>query len=234
MSLDCGSDLGKSLALAQQLVGKEQVLLTVGTWGAPTNLAIRPYMNEKKVPQLFVSDTNSAMDDPAHFPWTMGFQASKRTEGEAYAKYILQTKPDAKIAVLCASSPSDQEWLAGIHDALGEKASAMIVKEVSFDYTDPAALDPQIEALKNSSADVFLNLTVGKFATEAIRHAYDIDWHPLQFIPNASLSITSFMEPAGLKKCVGPSRMPASERLAQTAVEGRSRRARICRVDEEV
>jgi len=203
VSLDSGSDFGKSLAQAQQLVEQDQVLLTVGTWGAPTNLAIRPYMNEKKVPQLFVSDTNSAMNDPAHFPWTMGFQPSKRTEGEVYAKYILQNKPDAKIAILCGSAPTDQEWLQGIHDGLGDKASAMIVKEVSFDYSEPAMLDPQIVALKNSGADVFMNLAVGRFATEAIRQAYDIDWHPLQFIPNASLSITSFLDPAGLEKCVG-------------------------------
>jgi branched-chain amino acid transport system substrate-binding protein len=203
MSLDSGSDFGKSLALAQQLVEQDQVLLTVGTWGTPTNLAIRPYMNEKKVPQLFVADTDSAMDDPARFPWTMGFQASKRTEGSAYARYILQTRPNAKIAVLCGSAPSDQEWLLGIREGLGEKASTMIVKEVSFDYSDPAMLDPQIVALKSSGADVFMNLAVGRFATEAIRQAYDIDWHPLQFIPNASLSIAAFLEPAGLEKAVG-------------------------------
>lgn len=203
VSLDSGSDSGKSLALARQLVEKDQVLLTVGTWGAPTNLAIRDYMNEKKVPQLFVADTDSAMNDPAHFPWTMGFQPSKRTEGVAYARYILQTRPDAKIAILYGSVPTDQEWLPGIREGLGEKASTMIVKEVSFDYSDPALLDPQIMALKNSGADVFMNLAVGKFATEAIRQAYDIDWHPLQFVPNASLSITSFLEPAGLEKCVG-------------------------------
>jgi branched-chain amino acid transport system substrate-binding protein len=202
-SIDSGSDFDKSLALAQQLVEQDHVLLTVGTWGAPTNLAIRPYMNEKKVPQLFVADTDSAMDDPTHFPWTMGFQASKRTEGAAYAKYILQTKPDAKIAILCGSAPSDQEWLLGIREDLGEKASTMIVKEVSFDYSDPTLLDAQIVALKSSGADVFMNLAVGRFATEAIRKAYDIDWHPLQFIPNASLSIAAFLDPAGLNKAVG-------------------------------
>ena len=203
VSLDSGSDFSKSLALAHQLVEQDQVLLTVSTWGAPTNLAIRAYMNEKKVPQLFVADTDSAMDDPTHFPWTMGFQPSKRTEGVAYASYILQTKPDAKIAILCGSAPSDQEWLLGIREGLGEKASAMIVKEVSFDYSDPAMLDPQIVALKSSGADVFMNLAVGKFATEAIRKSYDIDWRPLQFIPNASLSISAFLDPAGLEKAAG-------------------------------
>jgi branched-chain amino acid transport system substrate-binding protein len=184
----------------QELVEKDQVLLLAGTWGAPWNLAIRDFMNERKVPQLFVSDTNSAMDDPAHFPWTMGFQPSKRTEGAAYARCILQSRPNAKIAILCGDSPTDQEWVDGIHATLGDKSSAMIVKEVAFAYGDPAALDPQIEELKKSGADVFLNLGVGKYCVEAIRHAYDIDWHPLEFIPNASISVSAFLDPAGLAK----------------------------------
>jgi branched-chain amino acid transport system substrate-binding protein len=133
----------------------------------------------------------------------MGFQPSKRTEGLAYAKYILRNKPGARVAILYARDPSGQEWLAGIRDGLGEKASAMIVKEASFEYSDPAAVDGQIAALKDSGADVFMNLAVGRLATRAIRHAYDIDWHPLQFIPNASLSVAAFLEPAGLKKAAG-------------------------------
>jgi branched-chain amino acid transport system substrate-binding protein len=200
ISLDSESDPAKALPLARELVEKDQVLLLAGTWGAPWNLAIRGYMNERKVPQLFVSDTNSAMDDPAHFPWTMGFQPSKRTEGAAYARYILQSRPNAKIAILCGNSPTDQEWVEGIHAALGDKAPAIIVKETAFAYGDPATLDPQIEELKKSGADVFLNLGVGKYCVEAIRHAYDIDWHPLEFIPNASISVSSFLDPAGLAK----------------------------------
>jgi len=203
ISLDSGSDTGKAVELAHQLVDQDQVLATVGIWGTPANLAIRPYMNEKKVPQLFVAATESAFDDPSHFPWTMGFQASKRTEGLVYAKYILRTKPGAKIAILDPHDPSGDEWLLGIRDGLGEKAPAMIVKEASFNYSNPAGVDAQIVALKDSGADVFLNLAVGRLATRVIRQAYDIDWHPLQFIPNASLSIAAFLEPAGLKKSTG-------------------------------
>jgi branched-chain amino acid transport system substrate-binding protein len=175
----------------------------VGIWGTPVNMAIRAYMNERKVPQLFVAATESAFDDPSHFPWTMGFQASKRTEGLVYAKYILRNRPAARIAILYARDPSGQEWLQGVRDGLGGKASTTIVKEASFDYSDPEGLDAQIVALKNSGADVFMNLAVGRLATRAIRKAYDIDWHPLQFIPNASLSVAAFLEPAGLKKAAG-------------------------------
>jgi branched-chain amino acid transport system substrate-binding protein len=111
------------------------------------------------------------------------------SEGSVYAKYILRTKPDAKIAVLYSNADDGKEWLLGVHDGLGEKASTMIVKEVSYEYTDPATIDLQFVALQSSGADAFINLAVGKFATHAIRKAYDIDWHPLQFIPDASLCL---------------------------------------------
>jgi branched-chain amino acid transport system substrate-binding protein len=205
ISVDSGSDTGKSIPLARQLVEQDQVLLTAGNWGTAANLAIRTYMNEKQVPQLFVAATDSAFDDPAHFPWTTGFQPSRRTEGLVYARYILENRPRARIGILLSNDSS--EWLQGIKDGLGEKASVMIVKEASFDYSDPEALatqmDAQIATLKNSGADVFLNLAVGRLATRAIPTAYDIGWHPLQFIPNASLSIAAFLEPAGLEKSAG-------------------------------
>jgi len=201
ISVDSGSDTEKSIALAHQLVEQDQVLLTAGNWGTPANLAIRSYMNEHQVPQLFVAATESAFDDPSHYPWTMGFQPNKRTEGLVYAKYVRENRPGAKIAILYSSD--GEEWLQGIRDGLGEKSSAKIVKEASFDYSDAEALDAQIAALKDSGADVFMNLAVGRFATRAIRKAYDIGWHPLQFIPNASLSIAAFLEPAGLTKSEG-------------------------------
>lgn len=203
VSVDSGSETKQAVALAHRLVEQDQVLLTVGIWGSPTNLAIRPYMNEKQVPQLFVSAPDSAFDDPSHFPWTMGFQPSKRTEGFVYARYVLHQMPSAKIAILEANEGSGKDWVEGIHDGLGDKASAMIVKEASFNYSDPASLDTSIVSLKASGADVFMNLAVGRFATQAIRKAYDIDWHPLQFIPNASLSIPAFIEPAGREKAAG-------------------------------
>ena len=202
ISVDNGSDAAKSVALTRQLVEQNGVLLIFSSIGTDSNLAIRAYMNEKRVPQLFVESSSAVFDDPSHFPWTMGFFATYRTEGSAYAKYILQNKPGAKIAVLYANDDAGKEYLAGVRGGLGDKASAMIVKEASYQASD-AALDSQIMTLKASGADVFLNLSVGAFATQAIRTAYDINWHPLQFIPNASLSIAAFLDPAGLEKATG-------------------------------
>jgi branched-chain amino acid transport system substrate-binding protein len=202
ISLDSGSDAAKSVDLARQLVEQDGVLLIFSSIGTDSNLAIRAYMNDRKVPQLFVESSSAVFDDPSHFPWTMGFFATYRTEGLAYAKYILQNRPGAKIAVLYANDDAGKEYLAGVRDGLGDKAAAMIVKEASYQASD-ATLDSQITALKNSGADVFLDMSVGAFATQAIRTAYDIDWHPLQFIPNASLSIAAFLDPAGLEKATG-------------------------------
>ena len=202
VSVDDGSQVNKSVELARKLVEQEGVLLIFSSFGTESNMAIRKYMNDKKVPQLFLQASSAAFDDPAHFPWTMGFFPTYRTEGLAYAKYILQTKPDAKIAVLYQDSDAGKEYLAGVHDGLGRRASTMIVKEVSYELAD-ATLDSQVAALKSSGADVFINLAFGRFATQAIRRAYDIGWHPLQFIPNGSLSIAAFLDPAGLEKAAG-------------------------------
>jgi len=202
ISLDNGSDPARSLALAKQLVEQDQVLLVFSSIGTESNLAIRAYLNEKKVPQLFVESSSSVFNDPAQFPWTMGFFATHRSEGAVYAKYILKNKPESKIALLYANDDSGKDFLAGVHAGLGDQASAMIVKEASYQVSD-RTLDPQITALKNSGADVFLNLSFGTFATQAIRTAYEMNWHPVQFIPNASLSVAAFLDPAGLDKSAG-------------------------------
>jgi len=202
VSLDSGTSPRKAIELAHRLVEEDQVLLIFGSQGAAANVAIRPYINERKVPQLFVASPLSKLNDPAQFPWTMGFQPSAGTEAAIYAKYILQNKPDAKIAVLYADDEEGKDFLQGLHEALGDKSGSMIVKEASYEDYDPY-LDPQLAALKNSGADVFLNFTVGKYSTQAIRKIYDMDWHPMQFLPNASLSIAAFLDPAGLKKAVG-------------------------------
>jgi branched-chain amino acid transport system substrate-binding protein len=202
VSVDDGSDPSNARRLAQQLIEHDGVLLLFSTFGA-SGLAIRSYVNDKKVPQLFVQGNSSAFDDPAHFPWTMGFFASYRTEALAYAKYILQTQPKAKIGVLYANDDTGNEYLTGLRTGLGEKASAMIVKEAVFKYSDPTTVDRQVEALKDSGADVFINVAIGSFATQAIRKAFDIGWHPTQFIPNVTLSVGAFLDPAGLEKATG-------------------------------
>lgn len=201
ISLDSGCDTQKSLELARQLVEQEDVLLLFGTFGTEANLAMRGYLNEKQVPQLFVESSSAVFDDPEHFPWTMGFFATYRTEGQAYAKYILQKNPDARIAVLSANNDAGREYMSGLREGLGSKAS-LVVKEATYDGSE-ANLESQLRDLKESGADVFMNFCIGAMATQAIHKAAQLDWHPLQFIPNASLSVAAFLEPAGLEKAAG-------------------------------
>jgi branched-chain amino acid transport system substrate-binding protein len=202
VSVDNASETSKTPEVARELVEDDKVLLIFSSIGTESNLAIRDYMNEKKVPQLFVESSSATFNDPDHFPWTMGFFATYRSEGVVYGKFILQNHPDAKIGILYSNDDSGREYLAGLHDGLRDKATGQIVKEVSYQVSSQP-LEPQIAALKDSGVNVFVNFSVGPFATQSIRTAYDIGWRPLQLIPNASLSVAAFLEPAGLEKAVG-------------------------------
>lgn len=202
ITLDSASEASTALPLARKLVEEDKVLLIFSAIGTEGNLAIRDYLNQNKVPQLFAQTSSAIFNDPAHFPWTMGFFATYRDEGLAYAKYVLTNRPQGKIAVLYANDDAGKEYLQGVRDGLGEKAASMIVKEVSYQVSDQS-LETQIGVLKDSGVDIFFNFAVGPFATKTIRAAYDLGWHPLQFIPNASLSIAAFLDPAGLDKSAG-------------------------------
>ncbi len=202
ISLDDSYSPPKTVEVARRLVEEEQVLLIFNSLGTPPNSAIHKYMNAKKVPQLFVATGASKWNDPKDFPWTMGWQPNYQTEAKTYATQILQTKPDAKIAVLYQNDDYGKDYLKGFKDGLGDKAPKMIVAEASYETTDPT-VDSQIVALKASGADVFFNITTPKFAAMAIRKAYDIDWKPVEYLNNVSNSIGSVLTPAGLDKSLG-------------------------------
>jgi branched-chain amino acid transport system substrate-binding protein len=202
ISADDASDPAQALPLAQRLVEKDQVLALFSTFGTDANLAIRGYANEHKIPQLFVETSSAAFDDPVHFPWTMGFYATYRNEGEAYARYVLEYRPDARIAVLYEQTAAGQEFRQGLRDGLGEQASRLIISEAIYTAGN-SNVDAQIKTLQHSGADTFMNFALGAMASNAIRRAADIGWRPLQFIPNASLSVSAFLEPAGLPKAAG-------------------------------
>src|SRR5262249_7144432 len=170
--------------------------------GTPSNTAIQPYLNTKKVPQLFVATGATKWGDPQHFPWTIGWQPNYQSEAKVYVKYLLKTKPDAKIGILYQNDDYGKDYLKGIKDGLGDKAAKMIVSEVSYEVTDPT-VDSQITTLKGSGADFFLTIPTPNSAAQAIRRAYDIDWPPLHFLNTVSISVGSVLTPAGLEKSVG-------------------------------
>jgi branched-chain amino acid transport system substrate-binding protein len=202
ISLDDGYSPPRTVEATRRLVEQDEVLFDFQPLGTAANAAIRKYMNAKKVPQLFVATGATMWGDPKHYPWTMGWQPAYQTEGKIYAKDILTNHPNAKVAVLYQNDDYGKDLLKGLKDGLGAKASSVIVKEASYEVTDPS-IDSQILSLKDSGADVFVNITTPKFAALAIRKVYDSGWRPTQYLANVSLSIGAVLTPAGLEKSVG-------------------------------
>ena len=202
ISYDDGYSPPKTVEMARKLVEQDQVLFIFQSLGTPPNSAIHKYMNAKKVPQLFVATGATKWNDPKDFPWTMGWQPNYQTESHIYAKYILANKPAAKIGILYQNDDYGKDYLKGFKDGLGAKASSMIVKEVSYETSDPT-VDSQVVQLQASGADTFFNITTPKFAAQAIRKAYDTGWKPTQYLNNVSASIGAVLKPAGFEKCVG-------------------------------
>jgi branched-chain amino acid transport system substrate-binding protein len=159
-------------------------------------------MNDHKVPQLFVATGATKWSDPKHFPWTMGWQPNYQTEAHIYARQILSTKPDSKIGILYQNDDFGKDYLIGLKDALGDKYAAMVVKEVSYEATDPT-VDSQIVTLQGAGADTLLTAAIPKFAAQAIRKAYDVGWKPTHYLSNVSISVGAVLEPAGLEKSQG-------------------------------
>jgi branched-chain amino acid transport system substrate-binding protein len=192
----------KTVELVRQMVEQDKVLLMYHTLGTPPNMAIHGYLNENKVPQLFVATGADQWNDPKHFPWTMMWLPSYGTEGRIYARYILKNLPDAKIAVLYQNDDYGKDYLNGLRAGLGDKAGKMIVATQTYETTDPT-VDSQIVALQASGANVLFTVAIPKFAAQAIRKVYDIGWKPTQFLNSVGNSVGTVMKPAGLEKGIG-------------------------------
>ena len=192
----------KAVEMIRKLVEQDEVAVLFQTLGTPTNTAIHKYVNAQKVPHLFVATGATKWNDPKNFPWTMGFQPNYQTEGRIYAAYILKNFPDAKIGVLYQNDDYGKDYRKGLHDGLGEAAKKMIVLEQTYEVTDPT-IDSQIVNLKNSGANVFFNVTIPKFAVQAIKKAHDTGWKPAHFLNNVSSSLATVLKPAGLEASRG-------------------------------
>ncbi len=202
LSLDDGYSPPRTVEQTRKLVERDGVLLIFSAFGTATISAVHRYLNEHKVPQLFFVSGTSKWGDRRSFPWMAGWQPTYRAEGEIFAKYILRTRPDARIAVLYQNDDYGKDYLKGLKDGLAGRAAAMIVKEATYQVTDPT-VDSQIVTLKASGADVFFDVTTAKFAAQAIRKSYDIDWRPLHFLNSISAAVGAVLEPAGLEKSIG-------------------------------
>lgn len=202
ISLDDAYSPPKTVEVVRKLVEEDEVLLVFNPLGTASNTAVQKYLNEKKVPQLFVATGATKWGDPKNFPWTMGWQPTYQAEAKIYAQHILETKPNAKIAVLYQNDDYGKDYLKGFEDGLGDKAKTMIVAKATYEGTDPT-VDSQVITLKASGADTFFNITTPKFAAQAIKKAAEIGWKPVHFLNSVSNSVGSVMTPAGLDNGTG-------------------------------
>jgi len=202
LSLDDGFSPPKTVEQTRKLVEEDGVLAIVGSLGTATNGAIQKYLNSKQIPQIFLASGATRWADPEHFPWTMTFTWTYQAEARVYASYVLQHIPDARIAVLYQNDDFGKDFLKGFRARFGDRADTLIVKQASYEVTDPT-VDSQIVELAGSGANVFFNIATPKFAAQAIRKAYDLGWHPAQFIDNPAASVGTVMKPAGVEKAKG-------------------------------
>ena len=201
ISYDDGYSPPKTVEMTRKLVEEDNVFLVCGPVGTPTTTAVWHYLNEKKVPQLFPATGATKWDDPKGHPWTAAFFISYQAEGHIYAAYILKNKPDAKIAVLYQNDDFGKDYLKGVVDGLGDKAS-MIKTKLSYETTDPT-VDSQIIQLQASGCDTLVTVAIPKFGALAIRKMAEIDWKPLHILNGIASSVGATLKPAGLENAKG-------------------------------
>jgi branched-chain amino acid transport system substrate-binding protein len=200
ISLDDAYSPPKTVEQVRRLVESDEVFLLFADIGTAPNLAIHKYVNDRKIPHLFVSSGLSRWDDPKNFPWTMGWWPSYYVEGTIFGRYVLENIP--KVAALIQNDDAGREYIAGFKHALGDKANSIMVAEASYLSTAPT-VDSQVVRLATSGANVFLNGGTPKYVAQAIRKAHEISWKPIQIVASTSSSVKASLEPAGLENSVG-------------------------------
>ena len=200
ISRDDSSNPRMAAEHTSQLVEQENVLLMFGSFGTPSNLATRTYLNEKKVPQLFVASGDEEWAHPKRFPWSMGWQPTFRAEGRIYANYIQASYPDRKIAVLWQNDQFGRDLFRGLQEGLGVTAR-MIVADIAIEAD--MSIDAQVDILKNSGAEVLVLNCAPPISARAIRRAAELGWYPVVVLVNAAASIANALRPAGLANATG-------------------------------
>jgi len=201
LSYDDAYSPPKTVEQTRKLVEEDGVACIYSQLGTPTSLASRKYLNAKKVPQIFVASGATTFGDPEHYPWTIGWQVSYQIEGRVYARYILEKKPDAKIAMLYQNDDSGRDFLKGFKDGLGDKVGQLVMS-TSYETTDPT-VDSQVVALQASGADALFMAGIPKFNAMTLRKVRDMGWNPIYVIASVGSSVSSGLMPAGLDKAVG-------------------------------
>jgi branched-chain amino acid transport system substrate-binding protein len=199
--LDNAYSAPKAVEQSRKLVDDVGVLAEVGTIGTAPNVAIQKYLNGKQVPQLFITAGGRRFNDPKTFPWTVPLYPDFETEGTVIAKYILKTKPDAKIGVLYQNDDYGKDYVKGLRAGLGIKAT-QIIAEASYEIADPT-IDSQVVQLKSAGVDTLIEQSSAKAAAQSIRKVHELNWTPLHIIGGSTASVETVLKPAGLQASKG-------------------------------
>lgn len=202
VSLDDAYSPPKAVEQTRNLVENQEVFAIVGTFGSPVNFAIQKYLNAKKVPSLFLGTGANRFADPVNFPWSMGWQPNNGAKGRIYAKYLLNARPNSKIAILYQNDDFGKDYAQGVREGLGDRAATMIVGERAYEITEPT-IDSQLQILRATGANVLIDLSTPKFAAQAIKRIAETKWEVLHLLSDASGSVTSTLVPAGLENSKG-------------------------------
>lgn len=204
LQMDDGYSPPKTVEVTRKLVEQEEVLLMAATTGTPTSVAVRAYLNQKKVPQLFVgSGAATWADDIQKFPWSLGFQPLFSDEGREIVAHVLKGKPGAKFAICYQNDDAGKDFLRGVKTGLAAaNAQKQLVYESSHEVTDPT-VDSQVISSQASGADIFLMFGSPKATAQGIRKSGEIGWKPQIFVNQNATSVKNVMEPAGLDHARG-------------------------------
>ena len=201
ISYDDGYSPPKTVEQVRKLVESDEVFAIYQVVGTPGNSAIQKYLNQKKVPQIFIGSGATKWADPKNYPWSMGWQPNYQSEARIYSRYIQKNFPGKTVGILYQNDDFGKDYLTGFHDVLG-KDGKTIVSEVSFEVTSPT-VDSQVVQIKGVNPDIFITVATPKFAAQAIKKIGELNWHPVQFLTNVSVSVSSVLKPAGLDNSQG-------------------------------
>lgn len=202
LSLDDGYSPPKTVEQTRRLVEQEEVLLIFGSVGSAGASAVHRFMNERKVPHLFLATVAAKWDDPQHFPWTLAYPPPPRVDASLYARYLLKHYPHSRVGVLYQNDDYGRDYLKALKDGLGAVNAHMMVAEASYEPSDPT-IDSQLVTLKSAGADTLFTFANPKAAAQAIRKVADMSWKPRYFINYSVASVETVLKPAGLEKSIG-------------------------------
>ncbi len=198
ISLDDAYTPPRTVEQTRKLVEQDQVAFIYASVGTAASLSVRRYLNTKHVPQLSVLSGASTWNDPKDYPWSMSGIASYELDGRMVGQYLFKHKPGAKIAVLYQNDDFGRDHITGLRKSLGDKLGSMLVKEATFEVTDPT-VDSQVVSLQTSGADTLYIVGIPKLMAQAIRKADALGWHPLRFITYTGSPVAATPTLAGLK-----------------------------------